>query len=59
MSYVTKYGISQDKLDQQFIDPDFTTIPVEMFSEWIERRADQLAEEGNAFMADLRAALGT
>jgi hypothetical protein len=57
MSYVTKYGISQEKLDQQFIDPNFTRIPAEKFPEWLERRADGLAEQGNAFLADLRAPL--
>lgn len=55
MSYVTKYGISQDKLDQQFIAPDFAAIAIEKYPEWLERRADQLAKEGNAFLAILRA----
>jgi len=59
MSYVTKYGISQEKLSQQFIDPDFTMIPMAEFPEWLERRADRLAEVGNAFLTDLRSPLGT
>jgi hypothetical protein len=58
MNYVTKYGISQDKLNQQFIDPDFTTIPIDKYPEWLQCRAERLAEEGNAFLADLRAPLG-
>jgi hypothetical protein len=59
LSYVTKYGITQEKLDQQFIDPDFTTVPTSKFLEWLERRAERLAEEGNALLAELRAPLGT
>lgn len=57
LSYVTKYKISPDKLEQQFIDPEFTTIPIEKYPEWLERRAERLAKEGNAFLAGLRAAL--
>jgi hypothetical protein len=57
LSYVTKYQITQDKLDQQFIDPDFTTIPTAKYAEWLERRAERLAKEGNAFLAELRAPL--
>jgi hypothetical protein len=59
MSYVTKYGISQEKLDQQFISSDFTKIPADKYPEWLERRADRLAAEGNAFLAGLRAPLET
>jgi len=57
MSYVTKYAISPEKLTQQFIHPSFTTTPIANYIDWLERRADQLAEEGNAFLAELRASL--
>jgi hypothetical protein len=57
MSYVTKYGISQEKLAQQLIDPDITAIPPDKYPEWLDRRAERLAEEGNAFLADLRGPL--
>jgi hypothetical protein len=57
LSYVTKYGITQDKLDQQFIDADFTTIPTTKYNEWLERRAERLAHEGNAFLTELSAPL--
>lgn len=59
MSYVTKYEISQDKLNQQFINPDFTITPTDRYPEWLGRRAEILAEEGNSFLADLRAPLET
>ena len=57
LSYVTKYSISQENLDQQFIDADFTLTPTEKYAKWIERRAERLAEEGNAFLAALRTPL--
>jgi hypothetical protein len=56
---VTKYEISQDKLNQQFINPDFTITPTDRYPEWLGRRAEILAEEGNSFLADLRAPLET
>jgi hypothetical protein len=58
MSYVTKYGISAEKLCQQFIDPKFTSTPIEKYPDWLERRADRLAQVGNEFLAELRAPLG-
>ncbi len=57
LSYVTKYGIDQEKLDQQFIDPDFTTIPTSLYAEWLGRRAERLAQAGNAFLSELRGSL--
>ena len=58
MSYVTKYGISADKLAQQFIDADFTTVSIDKYPQWLERRAERLAEAGNAFLAQLSKPLG-
>ncbi|HAZ27346.1 TPA: hypothetical protein DCY67_01835, partial [Candidatus Acetothermia bacterium] len=46
MSYVRKYAIPSDKLEQQFIGPEFTVTPPERYLEWLERRADRLAEAG-------------
>jgi hypothetical protein len=57
MSYVTKYGISAEKLAQQFIDPDFTTTSIEKYPEWLERRAERLVEAANTFLTELRAPL--
>lgn len=57
MSYVTKYGISPEKLGQQFIDPDFTTTSIEKYPVWLERRAERFAEAGNIFLTELRAPL--
>lgn len=57
LSYVTKYGISQEKLDQQFIAPDFTTTSTGQYPEWLERRAERLTQEGNLFLAELRSPL--
>lgn len=57
MSYVTKYGISPDKLKQQFINPDFTKTPIDKYPEWLETRAESLACAGNEFLAELRGPL--
>ena len=58
MSYVTKYEISADKLAQQFIDSDFTATSIEEFPQWLDRRAEHLAEAGNTFLVELCAPLG-
>lgn len=55
MSYVRKYAIPSDKLEQQFIGPEFTVTPPERYLEWLERRADRLAEAGTRLLAELRA----
>ena len=57
MSYVTKYEISRDKLEQQFIDPNFTMVPTEKYGGWLEFRAKRLAQASNEFLAGLRASL--
>jgi hypothetical protein len=57
LSYVTKYGITSEKLEQQLIDPDFTVTPLAQYSEWLAARADSLAKAGNDFLAELRAPL--
>lgn len=57
MSYVTKYGISTDKLGQQFIDADFTKTPIDRYPQWLESRAESLAHAGNEFLTELHAPL--
>lgn len=54
MAYVKKYKISAEKFEQQFIDPDFTDVPVSGFENWVRQRAERLATEANAFLAELR-----
>lgn len=53
MDYVTKYKITNEKLRQQFINPDFTRIPVSGFEDWLRNRAERLAKEANDFLAEL------
>lgn len=54
MDYVKKYKITPEKLEQQFIDPDFTALPVARFEEWTQKRSERLAQEANAFLSELR-----
>src|SRR5581483_8099856 len=57
MAYVKKYKISAGKLEQQFIDPNFRDAPVAEFENWVLQRAERLATEANAFLAELRKGL--
>lgn len=54
LDYVTRYAIAPQKLDQQFIDRDFTAVPFAGYEQWARRRAKRLAIEANAFLAGLR-----
>jgi hypothetical protein len=54
LNYVTRYKISPDKLDQQFIDRDFTAVPFAGYEAWTRRRAERLAAEANTFLVQLR-----
>ncbi len=54
MDYVNRYGIASDKLEQQFIDPGFTSVQPGSFEEWLHARAGRLAEASNAFLGKLR-----
>ena len=54
LDYVTRYKIGPEKLDQQFIDRDFTAVPFAGYEVWTRRRAERLATEANGFLAELR-----
>jgi hypothetical protein len=54
MDYVTRYKIAPEKLEQQLIDPDFTGLAFSQYGDWTRRRAERLAQEANAFLAELR-----
>lgn len=53
MDYVARYKITPEKLEQQFIDPKFTEVPISEFERWVRRRAERLAREGNAYLTEL------
>jgi hypothetical protein len=53
MDYLARYNITPAKLEQQMIDPtsDFS---VANYPQWLQARAERLAEEGNAYLEQLR-----
>lgn len=56
MNYVTKYKISELKLEQQYISK-LSSTTVEQFPAWLERRAETLSNAGNDFLEGLRGGL--
>jgi hypothetical protein len=54
LDYVSKYKITPEKLEQQFINREFTEVPVSKFEEWTYKRAEQLAKEANNFLSELK-----
>ena len=54
LDYVTRYKITPKKLTQQFIEPDFTSVPISGHEAWAKSRAERLAKEANKFLDELR-----
>jgi hypothetical protein len=57
MSYIEKYRITPEKLQQQYISPDIVAVPPEGFPEWLDARAGRLAAAANELLGSLREGL--
>lgn len=53
MKYIEKYGISDRKLCQQYIEPQITSVPREAYPTWVKGRATDLAIVANEFLTTL------
>jgi hypothetical protein len=56
LDYVPRYKITHQKLDQQFIDPAFTSVAVSAYETWLNERAARLAKAANGFLRSLKEA---
>ena len=54
MSYILKYGITKEKLSQQFVTGDIESMSVDNYMKWLNERASRLVEAGNEFLSELR-----
>ena len=54
LDYVERYGISPEKLAQQYITADFVTCSYDGFPQWLQQRAEALAQAGNGYLSELR-----
>jgi len=54
LSYITTFGITKDKLNQQFIDENFIAVQPDGFEKWTVERATVLANEANKFLLSLK-----
>lgn len=54
MDYIQRYGITAEKLSQQYISNDIENLHKEKYEEWLLNRAEVLAEAGNTFLDFLR-----
>lgn len=57
MDYIRRYGVTREKLAQQWIDEDIMQVTAEQYQDWLQRRAERLAEAGNAYLQGLRGEL--
>lgn len=57
LDYVTRYKIAPQKLEQQYIERDFVSVPFSGFDNWVRNRAAQLAKEANTFLAELKSGI--
>lgn len=53
LSYITKYNITKEKLEQQFINDDFIDIKFPEYETWLNKRAEKLAEKANEYLKEL------
>ena len=54
MSYIEKYKITEEKLNDQFIDKNIKKIDFSKFEKWLDDRAEKLAQEANKYLDDLK-----
>lgn len=54
MDYIKRYEITDEKLNQQYISRDITSMPLDQFPNWVTERADKLVGEGNQYLLDLK-----
>jgi hypothetical protein len=52
-SYIQKYNITKEKLEQQFIRDDFINIQYNQYENWLYDRAKLLSEKANIFLKEL------
>jgi hypothetical protein len=57
LNYIQRYDIGREKLMQQFIEENITTISVTNYEDWLNKRASKLADAGNAFLNELKGEL--
>ena len=57
MSYIQRYGITAEKLAQQHIEESVIKLSVNDFEGWLNKRAQTLADAGNAFLDELKEGL--
>lgn len=57
MDYVSRYGITPEKLRQQYVQDDFVSIAPDKFDAWSKGRAKVLATEANKLLSELRVGL--
>jgi hypothetical protein len=53
MDYIQKYKITGEKLAQQFIEPEIRSTSVADYEQWLNERAQRLADAGNSFLGKL------
>jgi len=54
MDYIERYGIEQERLDEQFIDEDVSSIGAEGYVQWVTHRAEVLVAASNDYLAVLK-----
>ncbi|GGI96524.1 hypothetical protein GCM10010885_02830 [Alicyclobacillus cellulosilyticus] len=54
MDYISRYNITADKLKAQFIDEDVMHRTVDEYEDWLQTRAQRLAEAANRFLDELK-----
>jgi len=54
MDYIERYEITLEKRKQQYIDKEIATMDVKQFPDWLDSRAQKLADAGNKWLNELK-----
>jgi hypothetical protein len=57
MRYLDKYAISEEKLQQQFVDWNRAEFTIDKYNDFLDARASRLASEGNDYLLTLSKSL--
>lgn len=54
MDYIQRYSISPEKMGQQYVDERINRVAPSGYEDWLDNRAQRLAEAGNTFLTGLK-----
>ena len=57
LDYVSRYRITEQKLQQQYIDPKFIEVPFDSYAAWLHERATNMVRVATEYLGELKGGL--